>query len=194
MKEVWNDVTGWLGGIGDKIKSLKGPPEKDAVILVENGTLIMQGLHKGMASEWEVVADWLGSLDPADALDPNMTANMSAALNGALSEAVKGLENMDEFSPTITPVLDLTGVQRDAATLGNLIAITPVQAQLSLAQATSISHTNDAKKTEPPPPPPTPTEVTFEQNIYAPTALSTNDIYRNTRSQIVLAKEELSIP
>jgi hypothetical protein len=37
-------------------------------------------------------------------------------------------------------------------------------------------------------------EVNFEQNIYAPKQLSTSDIYKNTRNQIRLAKEELSIP
>jgi len=37
-------------------------------------------------------------------------------------------------------------------------------------------------------------EVKFEQNIYAPTQLSTSDIYKNTRNQITMAKQELSIP
>ena len=36
--------------------------------------------------------------------------------------------------------------------------------------------------------------VNFEQNIYAPTRLSTSDIYKQTRNQITIAKEELSIP
>ena len=37
-------------------------------------------------------------------------------------------------------------------------------------------------------------ELTFVQNNYSPTALSTSDIYRNTRSQFALVKEELRIP
>jgi hypothetical protein len=68
-------------------------------------------------------------------------------------------------------------------------------ATTSFDQAKLISHTTDVAPTEAQPAaPPAPTEINFEQNIYAPTALSTNDIYRNTRSQIVLAKEELNIP
>jgi hypothetical protein len=35
--------------------------------------------------------------------------------------------------------------------------------------------------------------ITFEQIINAPTALSNADIYRQTRSQIQLAKEELLV-
>jgi hypothetical protein len=41
--------------------------------------------------------------------------------------------------------------------------------------------------------PTTPESVLFEQNIYAPTELSTSDIYKQTRNQITIAKEELSI-
>jgi len=37
------------------------------------------------------------------------------------------------------------------------------------------------------------TTLTFEQTINAPEPLSTNDIYRSTKSQIALAKKELSI-
>jgi hypothetical protein len=33
----------------------------------------------------------------------------------------------------------------------------------------------------------------FEQNIYSPTQLSATDIYKQTRNQIALAKEELGI-
>jgi hypothetical protein len=36
-------------------------------------------------------------------------------------------------------------------------------------------------------------DINFNQTINAPTALSTNDIYRQTRSQIALAKKELSL-
>lgn len=48
MKNVWKDVTGFVGGIGGWIKSHKGPPEADAVLLVENGQLIMRGFGVGL--------------------------------------------------------------------------------------------------------------------------------------------------
>jgi phage-related protein len=48
MKHVWKDVTSWLGSLGGWIKNLKGPPSKDAVLLVENGQLIMRGLGVGL--------------------------------------------------------------------------------------------------------------------------------------------------
>ena len=45
--------------LGGKIRDLKGPPTKDAVLLQEAGRLIMQGLHTGMQSAWVAVEAWL---------------------------------------------------------------------------------------------------------------------------------------
>ncbi len=70
-------------------------------------------------------------------------------------------------------------------------AITP---EVSYNRARLISTTTDLEAASSEIPTYTgPAEVTFEQNIFAPTALSTNDIYRNTKSQIALAKEELNL-
>ena len=48
LKGAWNNVTGWIGGIGDWIKEHKGPPAYDAILLTDNGRLIMQGFAKGL--------------------------------------------------------------------------------------------------------------------------------------------------
>jgi tape measure domain-containing protein len=118
-----------------------------------------------------------------------------SAFQDSMSLVPDALANMDEFNPVITPVLDLTKVQADAKDLSRMVTLAPMAADLSFQQAQQLAHTTDTKPGEAEAPlPPQPTEVKFEQNIYAPEALSTNDIYRNTRSQIALAKEELSIP
>ncbi|GIW19673.1 MAG: hypothetical protein KatS3mg064_2830 [Tepidiforma sp.] len=52
LKGMWGEVEGWLGGIGDKIKSLKGPPEKDRVLLYDIGRMIMEGLSNGLFDGW----------------------------------------------------------------------------------------------------------------------------------------------
>ena len=106
-----------------------------------------------------------------------------------------GLANIGEFNPRITPVLDLSNVQKDAKSLTSMLGTNPLSASLSLSNAKVISaQTSQEGKTAEIPVQATSGSVTFEQNIYAPTALNANDIYRNTRSQITLAKEELSIP
>jgi len=180
MKAVWDSVSGWLGGLGNKITNLKGPPEKDKVLLVKNGMLIFQGLQKGMEDEWDNVAIWLSEIDPASEMDKNMGTRMAQVLNGAMSEI--------DINPTITPVLDLSLIQQDAKKLEKLIPST------STLQANIISGYNPGGRAEVTNnTTPTP-EINFNQTINAPKQLSTVDIYRQTRNQIAMAKEELSIP
>jgi hypothetical protein len=164
-------------------RQLKGPPKKDAVLLVENGMLIMQGLQMGMEKEWSNVESWLGSLNPADA--------MTTSINGAISDLLTQLETVDEFNPVITPVLDLTRIQQDAKQISTFMSASRLTPTFSTAQANIIA-TSSAQQEAAAAQGAT-GGVNFEQNIYAPTRLSTVDIYRQTRNQIALAKEELKI-
>jgi hypothetical protein len=118
------------------------------------------------------------------------------AFSNVLSSFVYGLESIDEFNPRVTPVLDLSTVQKDASYLSSMLGSSTMTASLSYGNARYIAKTTDVASSSATEVAANsgPTEITFEQNIYSPTALSTNDIYRNTRSQITLAKEELSIP
>jgi hypothetical protein len=70
LKDMWDNVTGWIGGLGDKIADLKGPPAKDAKLLQNAGRLVMGGFQTGLAQGWGGVAGYLSS--------------RNVALNGAL--------------------------------------------------------------------------------------------------------------
>lgn len=48
LKAGWDEVSGWVGSLGGKIKALKGPIEDDRVLLVDEGDAIMEGLGKGL--------------------------------------------------------------------------------------------------------------------------------------------------
>jgi hypothetical protein len=143
-----------------------------------------------MQEEWKTVEQWLGEVDPAASLNPNIASNMSNALNGVVDQ----LSAMEEFNPTITPVLDLTKVADEANKISGYISNATLTPAFSTAQARTIA--SDAQVVPDTTTSPTATtgEVKFEQNIYAPEQLSTADIYKQTRNQITLAKEELSIP
>lgn len=117
------------------------------------------------------------------------------AVQDSLTKLESSIPGMDDLTPIITPVLDLTKVQLASRNLDRLLSVSAISPGVSLSQARIISTTTDLEsKANAEPVSVAPSEVRFEQNIYSPTALSTNDIYRNTKSQIVLAKEELAIP
>ena len=192
MKEKWESVKDWLGGLGGAIGSLKGPPEKDAVLLVNNGMLIMQGLQVGMQDEWKSVEKWLSELDPAESMATKMANN----INGVLTSMLDQLEGMGEFNPVITPVLDLTEVESGTSQIERYISKTGgFIPAFSSNQANVIATSGSSFEDDSPVKAPAGSgEVKFEQNIYSPTQLSTEDIYRQTRNQITMAKQELSIP
>lgn len=111
-----------------------------------------------------------------------------------MSEAVSG--EMD-VNPVISPVLDLSQVKRESGKLGGIIDPGAITAGVSYSAAAAIAAERVASQT-----PSTadsrstggstaPTEVNLTQNNYSPKALSTSEIYRQTKSQMALAKEAL---
>ena len=74
MKAAWSSVTSWVSGLGSWIASHKGPKEYDLGLLVPNGRWIMQGLNKGLRSEFPQIAKTIG--DVSDLM--NVTADLSS--------------------------------------------------------------------------------------------------------------------
>lgn len=126
----------------------------------------------------------------------NFGNRINERFNSAINDVASSLTGMDNFNPTITPVLDLTNVEREAGRLGGIFGASPIGAQVSYDQASSLSVANAAVADDisTVPLPVITKEIQYIQNNYSPEALSTVDIYRQTRSQIKLAKEELSVP
>ena len=77
LKSAWNNVTSFIGGIGDWIKAHKGPPEYDKIMLVENGKLIMQGFAKGLTSGFDT--DVRKAIAGANGALKRMPLNVTAA-------------------------------------------------------------------------------------------------------------------
>lgn len=148
------------------------------------GDMLMQGFSNGIFENMYKPTEALA--DGSDRMLGAMSNTMSR-----LSDAVSAEMNI---SPVITPVLDLSNVQNGARSLNDLMQLSSLAAAVSFEQARLISTTSELDRAEPASPvAPVVQEVKFEQNNYSPQALSTNDIYRNTKSQIAMAKEELKI-
>lgn len=188
IDELGGQIPSKLAGIaGNAIKSFGkklgiGSPSKEFMKL---GGYMMEGLVIGIDSTVPHVTRSLEN--SAD----GMIETMSDSLR-AVPDILDGLIDMD---PVITPVLDLSNIQRDAKALGDLSNVIPITAAASYNQAASISAAQEASQTVQDAPAETPVQqVNFEQNNYSPKALSETEIYRQTNNQLSQAKSALGIP
>lgn len=118
----------------------------------------------------------------------------NASLETLQATMNKGIDiGVLDMNPTITPVLDLAQLARDANQIGTMLTAKPIPADVSLSKAAEISAQRDAieaawnavlnevvVK-----------EIKLEQNNYSPESLDDTTIYRSTKNLISLAKEEL---
>ena len=192
MLAGWNAATEWLSSLNpashfNDINPYKGHAIKN---LVSTGETVMRGLQNGMETGWGENARWLKTLNPAAEMDSEITKSFLAAF-GKIPDSLEGL---DDLNPVITPVLDLTRVEGEAKKLAGMMGRPSISPDVSYEKARLISHTNQSQNGSDVVPVDTaPKEFVFNQYINSPTELSTSDIYRNTKSQIALAKEELNI-
>jgi hypothetical protein len=148
------------------------------------GEALMEGLAVGMGKDSTAVAAAKRSANNVVDTFAQVSRGMATVMN-----------DLDAVNPTISPVLDLSGVEREANRLGQILTPTSLAAGVSIGRAQAIS---DATR-------PGfdgtggivgshgPREIKFEQNITAPTELSTGELYRQTKTQINLAKKELEL-
>lgn len=138
------------------------------------GTNIVQGLTNGIS-------------DNADMPVTSVQSMMDNLVNSVQSfpQQITDVLNFSS-SPKITPVLDLSQLQQDAATIPDLVAIAPVSYAYGAGQAALIA----GQQQDPfasPTPGPTPYGgggVQLIQNNYSPEALSDIQIYRQTNNLI----------
>lgn len=65
IKSAWSASTGFFSKIAGDIVSLKGPPEKDSVLLVDNGKRVMNGFIRGLMSKRGEIASALTGITMA---------------------------------------------------------------------------------------------------------------------------------
>jgi len=124
----------------------------------------------------------------------SIARNAVSALREGLSD-ISGIGNMNlDSSPVITPILDLSNVKNKSSEINSLFGDHPLSAKTSYASASSIAQdTQTNRESED-----TQTKdseertLVFNQTNNSPKAISPVETYRNTKSQISLAKEALS--
>lgn len=93
LKGAWDGVAGWFSSITASIPQIKGPPVKDAGLLVENGELVMQGFARGIERGWASAEGALGSVAGRvqGAFSPRLGTVKAASASDASGAA--GIEN-----------------------------------------------------------------------------------------------------
>jgi tape measure domain-containing protein len=134
-------------------------------------------------------------LDAYSGIVAKSSADVGQTAIDSMKKSIVGMNeivaaNMD-VNPTITPVLDLTNVQRDATKLGSLLQTKPFTVGTTLTSATAASNGysgNQQVATETSSDRSISSPITFVQNNNSPKALSTAEIYRQTKNQLSVAK------
>lgn len=180
----------FLGGIVDVFKEAKKRVEEEidshspSKVYYKIGENMMMGTALAIENDKSVVRSAVG-----------VSKRTTEAFQKALSLLPENISSIGEYTPTITPVLDLTELKRNAATIPRMFDGTVIDpyfanaGDLSRKITLDRQQSSDAATIEATPA----TQINFEQNNYSPKELSAKDIYKRTRSQIALAKEELSI-
>lgn len=102
-----------------------------------------------------------------------------------------------DMSPTIRPVLDLTDIRRGSGEIKGLLAPAAISPEASYSKAATIAIEDRAAQQAMADMrfgghiPSSETTFTFVQNNNSPKALSTGEIYRNTKNQISVVKGAL---
>ena len=120
--------------------------------------------------------------------------NMSSAAYDAMSRALDGVNELIEddpsFKPEIKPILDLTEMQKQAKGINNFLPAIGVTAQAANAARppAPIAVDNSDKNSQN-----GVTNITFNQTNNSPEALDAATIYRNTNTQLAMAKDKLTL-
>jgi tape measure domain-containing protein len=178
IEKQMDKIAGWMVKAIKKALGIKSP-SREFVTVAEYSA---QGLIKGLG-------DMSGSVQKA-AAGTGQTAvdSLRKSLNG-FSDLMTAPVNLQ---PTITPVLDLSSVKKDASQIGSLIPTQSVSVDAAYLKATSIAtdrmSTSDAVASTSST---VSKAVTYNQYNTSPKALPAAEIYRQTNNQISKLKGAL---
>jgi tape measure domain-containing protein len=174
LKTKMEELLSWLPGWAKRLLGISSPSK----VFAEIGQWIPIGLGVGMLSKEKYL----------EATTEDMGNTVIKTMEDTLKKMPDMIAALDiNANPTITPVLDLTQITKDAKKLESMLPTSSMREASLIASYkpnTGITDPTAAGKGD----------VNFVQTINAPKQLATVDIYRQTRNQIAMAKEVLNIP
>ena len=171
-------VQGAKNGIS-KMKSYLGIASPSRLMKTIGG-FMGEGLAIGIRAEHENIA--------------NASEGMGKTAYEALSQALEGVNELIEedpsYKPEVKPVLDLTEMEKQAKGINSLMPA--IGTTLNAANGARPTIPVDAKFDDKNSQNGT-TNITFNQTNNSPEALDAADIYRNTKTQLAMAKDALTV-
>ena len=171
-------VNGAKNGIS-KMKSYLGIASPSRLMKTIGG-FMGEGLAIGIRAEHENIA--------------NASEGMGKTAYEALSQALEGVNDLIEddpsYKPEVKPVLNLEEMQKQAKGINSLMPA--IGTTLTAANGARPTIPVDAKFDDKNSQNGT-TNITFNQTNNSPEALDAADIYRNTKTQLAMAKDALTV-
>lgn len=90
LREKWESVKDWVGGLGNKIKGLKGPIRKDRKLLLDEGDAIMHSLAVGLRSGFPDVKRALRDATDLIALQGDRDGSIIGRIGGDQAQMTRG--------------------------------------------------------------------------------------------------------
>ena len=200
-------VDGIVNGLGEATDRIKYAAENAA-----RGALQAAKDFLGINSPSRVFKDEVGrqigagmalGIDDSAKMAEDSTRRMGKTTLGVLQQTMSDLNNALELdtnmNPTVTPVLDLGQLTREANKMSSILATAPIIPTVSYQAAADISAITQPSSDDGNGPDDGPggtgggdTYVTYEHHLHSPTPLDSVSIWRDGKSLIALKKEELT--
>jgi tape measure domain-containing protein len=157
-----------------------GSPSK---IMMQVGRFFTEGFSIGITDREDMVSD----------SSEKVAQKAISTLNDML--ATSSIDDMFDASPTITPVLDLSAISKQAGSIDSMLSrsIAPSEAELREIDRRFRQNESGSRTAEKDTSGPKSVNIEYNQTLNSPTSLSRYDIYRQTSNQLKLLRQELKM-
>jgi hypothetical protein len=142
---------------------------------------------------------WRGGIEKGGVGVVSEIDDLGVITVGKIGDIMTGINDAflldPNLNPTVTPVLDLTALTKEANKMSSILATAPIMPTVSYQTASDISAMRDADDDEPGGPgrgPGSGGDLILEQHLHSPKPIDSTASYRAGKSLISLAKEALS--
>ena len=157
-----------------------GSPSK---IMMQVGRFFTEGFSIGITDREDMVGD----------SSEKVAQKAISTLNDML--ATSSIDDLFDASPTITPVLDLSAISKQAGSIDSMLSrsIAPSEAELREIDRRFRQNESGSRTAEKDTSGPKSVNIEYNQTLNSPTSLSRYDIYRQTSNQLKLLRQELKM-